>query len=143
MTVPVFNVARVLAGNRQGKVLDAATKESEARRLAREYSKRLRQPVGVFPVNGEKATADARYRAFTGHAPKVRKGKLDKPPRAAFKLGRLLGVSYEATRDGRKEKYYHPFAAPARPDLLVSSDGRSLHISGGKYRVTDHGIEDN
>lgn len=90
----------------------------------------------------EVAEAAARFEEFTGHKHKVRRAQLDKLPAAAYKLGQLVGVAYEAKRDGKTDKYYHPFKKSVRPELLVSSDGNQLLIHGGRFRVTDHGIVD-
>lgn len=57
-------------------------------------------------------------------------------------MGECLGVMYETTRDGKREKYIHQFKKSARPLLCVSSDGLQLYLIGGSYSVTDHGIED-
>src|SRR5579872_181621 len=83
------------------------------------------------------------YRNFTGRAPEGEYvADLDRKSQAAYKLGSLLGVAYEATRDGKTERYFHEFARRARPDLAVRDDGRQLYVTRGRYRVTDRGIED-
>ncbi len=83
------------------------------------------------------------YKAFTGASPTGEyMARLDDKPVAAYKLGSLVGVAYEATRDGETERYFHEFAKRARPDLAVRDDGRQLYVVGDKYRVTDRGIED-
>jgi len=83
------------------------------------------------------------YADFTGHAPtKVSRARLPDEDRAAWKMGKLEGVAYEATRDGKTEKYFHEFKRHARPDLVAQDDGKQLYITGGRYKVTDRGVED-
>lgn len=83
------------------------------------------------------------YREFTGHEPDteliipIEDGDIP-----AYALGKLEGVAYEATRDGKTEKYFHEFGRKARPLLAVKDDGKQLFIAGGAYEVTDRGIED-
>lgn len=92
------------------------------------------------------AAAVSAYEEFTGHkATKVETVNLQLPA-CATKIGSLLGVAYEAVRDGKKEKYFHEFNRKSRPTLAVSvsSPGKPalLIIVGGHYTFTDHGIED-
>lgn len=90
-----------------------------------------------------KGRAALAYRNFTGALPKgAYTVKLDRGPQAAYRLGSLVGVAYEATRDGVTERYFHEFTKAARPDLAVRDDGRQLYVTRGRYRVTDRGIED-
>lgn len=80
---------------------------------------------------------------FTGHkADLSRVSKLDDNPVAGYRLGDLVGIAYEAKRDGVTDKYYHEFSKEVRPELVVKHDGSQLYIDGGQYAVTDHGIED-
>lgn len=57
-------------------------------------------------------------------------------------MGDLLGIAYQAKRDGKTDRYFHEFAPHARGKLVARDDGRRLYIDGGSYIVTDHGIED-
>lgn len=83
------------------------------------------------------------YADFTGAVPtRSYAVQLDDKPVAGYRLGSLLGVAYEATRDGRKERYFHEFGPAARPDLAVKDDGSQLYITRGRYKVTDRGITD-
>jgi hypothetical protein len=91
----------------------------------------------------EKARAARGYEAFTGHKPtKSQVHKLDERDRAGYRLGSMVGVAYEATRDGKKDQYFHRFKKKARPELVARGDGRQLYIAGGDYHITDRGIED-
>lgn len=83
------------------------------------------------------------YKAFTGHEPTQEKvARLDSKNVAGYRLGPMVGVAYEATRDGKTDQYFHRFKQKARPDLVSRSDGKQLYITGGDYKVTDRGIED-
>ncbi len=83
------------------------------------------------------------YKQFTGHTPKkTTVAKLDASNVAGWKLGQAVGVAYEATRDGETERYFHEFKKSARPDLVSRDDGKQLYFTGGRYKVTDRGIED-
>jgi len=64
------------------------------------------------------------------------------PPEAGWLLGRVIGVVYEAERDGETHQYMHEFRRRSAPDLVVSEDGKALYFGGGNYQVTDRGIED-
>lgn len=83
------------------------------------------------------------FQEFSGHrAKRVYKTPLDEGEVSGYRLGSLLGVAYEAKRDGKTDRYFHEFGKKARPDLVVRDDGKQLYVSGGRYEVTDHGIED-
>lgn len=85
------------------------------------------------------AQAD-KFSAFTGHAA-THVTKFKKPPmKAAFALGNLLAVEYRATRDGVSDRYRHEFRKSSQP--LLVSDGSQLEVVGGRFQVTDRGIED-
>jgi hypothetical protein len=57
-------------------------------------------------------------------------------------MGPVVGIAYEAVRDGERTRYFHEFDKRARPDLVASENGRQLYLAGGNYTVTDRGIED-
>lgn len=57
-------------------------------------------------------------------------------------MGPVVGIAYEAVRDGKRAQYFHEFAEAARPDLVSRDDGRQLFLAGGNYTVTERGIED-
>lgn len=59
-----------------------------------------------------------------------------------FPFGRLDGVMYTTTRDGKKEKYMHQFKVSSAPILCATSDGKQLFIVGGNYKFTNAGIRD-
>lgn len=87
--------------------------------------------------------AERAYQAFTGARPsRVSVSRLDDRDTVGWKMGPAVGVAYEAVRDGVRERYFHEFKKRARPDLVASADGRKLYFAGGRYKVTERGIED-
>lgn len=57
-------------------------------------------------------------------------------------IGELDGVLYNTVRDGVPEKYVHRFRKSSRPLLAASADGTQLEIVGGRFQMTEAGIED-
>lgn len=83
------------------------------------------------------------YRAFRGDDPGgVVTVKVPPIPSTMLTVGECIGIMYRTERDGEVANYLHRFRQSARPTLAVSSDGRSLYLLGGAYRVTDRGIVD-
>lgn len=58
------------------------------------------------------------------------------------KIGKCLGIMYEARRDGVIERYIHRFKQSSRPLFCVSADGRQIALTGGSYLFTKTGIND-
>lgn len=56
-------------------------------------------------------------------------------------IGRVFSIGYEGTLQGRTGPWRHTFEGEAGPVLYADQEGR-LFLAGGKYRVTDVGIED-
>lgn len=93
-------------------------------------------------MNSTRRAAQA-FADFTGRKPtRVTRARLDDSNVNGWKMGPAVGIAYEATRDGEKAQYFHEFAKAARPDLVARDDGRQLYLTGGKYTVTERGIED-
>lgn len=83
------------------------------------------------------------FEDFTGHrASKVTRAQLPNADVNGWRMGPVVGIAYEAVRDGQRKQYFHEFAKPARPNLVAREDGKQLFITGGKYTVTERGIED-
>lgn len=59
-----------------------------------------------------------------------------------YALGEIPELHYIAERDGEVFHFNHEFKEASRPLLIVSHDGEQLIIAGGRYNVTDKGIED-
>lgn len=89
------------------------------------------------------AKAARGFREFTGHkATSVRAVPLTDRNVSGWQMGPVVGIAYEARRDGKSDRYFHEFAKSARPNLVASEDGKQLYITDGKYTVTERGIED-
>lgn len=87
--------------------------------------------------------ASKAYEDFSGHKPsKVRRSRLPDQDVTGWEMGPVIGVAYEARRDGETKPYFHEFKKNVRPRLVARDDGRQLYIEGGKYKVTERGIED-
>jgi hypothetical protein len=98
----------------------------------------MSDPPLINRLRAAKAYAD-----FTGHLPKTSYTvQLDGAPIAGYRLGPMVGVAYEATRDGITDQYFHRFSKHARPDLVVKDDGSQLYVVRGRYRVGQRGIQD-
>jgi hypothetical protein len=83
------------------------------------------------------------FEDFSGHRPaKVRTAKLDDRDVTGWQMGPMVGIAYEAKRDGETQRYFHEFKKSARPNLVARDDGKKLYIDGGSYTVTERGIED-
>lgn len=82
------------------------------------------------------------YEDFTGHdARYIESVRLDVPP-VVMLIGELDAVLYSCVRDGKLEHYKHTFRKSSRPLLVSASDGKSLHIVGGRFSMTNRGIVD-
>ena len=93
-------------------------------------------------ISSEVERAKKAFEDFTGHEAGSITRIQHKEYGVCFLLGRLDGVIYTAVRDGESEKYLHEFKRRNAPLLCCSADGKQLFIAGGKYIVTDAGIED-
>jgi len=110
--------------------------------------KQLKNPSGYETARArlvEKMDRAAEaYENFTGrpatHSTRFKNGKFP----AGFELGKLEGVIYRANREGDDGNtvYRHDFKKSSQPLLIAANDGSQLDIVGGRYRVTERGIED-
>lgn len=98
-------------------------------------------PLSSKARDAERKAAQA-FENFTGHSVKHVDELKVADNRHFWKLGDLVAVAYDCTRDGRREKYLHEFNRKSRPILAVSHDGKQLVVIGGKFEVTDAGIVD-
>jgi hypothetical protein len=96
------------------------------------------------PVTRLKAYRAAKaYKDFTGEkASKISTRRLDAVDQAGYRMGSVVGIAYEARRDGERAQYFHRFKTKSRPDLISRDDGKQIYIEGGSYKITDRGIED-
>lgn len=91
--------------------------------------------------------AARRLEDFSGHG--VRK-TFTVPARSNQRTGLVIGeldlIGYRTKRagiaGGKLVRYAHDFSKGSRPLLVSSSDGKQLHIVGGRYEFTEAGIED-
>lgn len=111
----------------------------------------VRQRKAQFRANpayrasrGQRIRAARRlYQEFSGHnVTNARRVRLPKMPTVGLAIGPILGIMYETTRDGRREKYLHKFRKVSRPLLVSSHDGKTVLMLGGAFTFTDRGIVD-
>lgn len=97
----------------------------------------------VAKRKGRKVQAAARlFENFTGDVPQfVEKVYVD-VPEVVWLLGELDAVQYTCIRDGKTEHYQHRFKKSSRPLLCSNETGSAIFCVGGRYRITDRGIED-
>lgn len=103
----------------------------------------VRRAVGRNP--SRRAAVDeaaTKFKDFTGHEAKTVERAHLSDDKTSWELGPIRSIEYEATRDNETARWHHPFKAKSRPLLTASRDGSQLHIVGGRYEVTDAGIED-
>lgn len=94
-------------------------------------------------VNAELDSAAKKLEDFSGHkAVRVKKTHSRSDQKTGLIVGELDLIGYRAKRDGKTERYGHHFKKNSRPLLAVSSDGKQLHVVGGRYEFTEAGIED-
>lgn len=122
--------------------------ELDSGQLAKVVSVNARtRDIQARPLDGATARgldkARNAFRAFSGMEPaeliQVEAGSV---PRMAWLLGEMEEVLYNTTRDGKRERYLHPFKKSARPLLAVDAETGKLFLVGGEYTVTDRGITD-
>lgn len=111
----------------------------------RKYGEPLRRvnPAARGALADKLDAAAQKLQNFTGHeATHVERA----PSRSTEKTGLVIGeldlIGYRAKRDGKVERYGHQFRKRSRPLLAVSTDGKQLHVVGGRYEFTEAGIED-
>lgn len=119
-------------------VRQARTKKPKRRAIVKRPAVR-KNPIADRELN----QAIERFTGFRGDAPRsVDKVRVRPLPRVMLTVGDCLGIMYRTERDGVVEDYLHRFKQKSRPTLAVASDGKTLYLLGGAYRVTDRGIED-
>mgnify|MGYP001270276002 CR=1 FL=1 len=107
---------------------------------ARTRSIRARPIPGATAGGVDKARKA--FRAFSGMEPtEVITAEAGGVPTVCWLLGEVEEILYNTTRDGKKERYLHPFSKSARPLAAVDAAGK-LVLVGGDYQVTDRGITD-
>jgi hypothetical protein len=105
----------------------------------------MQEPRRVNPESLDEATQ--KLENFTGtSATRVERTAPRSTQKTGWALGELDLIGYRAARKGieggRKVRYSHKFRNGSRPLLATSTDGKQLKIVGGRYEVTEAGIED-
>jgi hypothetical protein len=94
-------------------------------------------------LEGDLQRGIALYTRFNRFGPaetlKVQHSRLTPP--VAVDLGDLVGLIYRSDKwqPGRSRAYIHLMQHP--PRLVSNVEGTQLYIVGGRYRVTERGIE--
>lgn len=83
------------------------------------------------------------YERFHGESARyVTSGTKPEFPRVALRIGKVLGIMYEAKRDGVVNQFLHEFTGRSRPTLISSWDGKQIALIDGDYDFTADGIVD-
>jgi hypothetical protein len=84
------------------------------------------------------------YENFRGFAPReIVEEYLPDNDVSGWHMGDVNAIEYDTYRDDEKQYYRHEFKKNARPSLIAAEEGGQLYLTGGNYRVTERGIEDN
>lgn len=126
-----------------GGVVGLKRKAKGCRKVKNKGARLGLQRMRQNPDDRQLQEAVQRFTGFRGDVP-ARVDRVTVPPVARHMLhvGEVLGIMYRTERDGEVQDYLHEFRKKSRPTLAVSSDGKTLYLLGGAYRVTDYGITD-
>jgi hypothetical protein len=100
----------------------------------------LRRAVDAYAAELDKA--DDLLNSFAGRSAREVLAVKEPAIKRGLVVGKLLGVMYETTRDGKQEKYCHEFRKQSQPLLVSNFDGSRIGIVGGRYEFTERGIVD-
>lgn len=103
---------------------------------SRANPKRLRVSAAAL------AKGAAQFKRFQGRpATRGARVSVPDPPAVVVYLGELVQVNYR-TRKGKNGtvEYYHRFTKPL-PILVSDPKGKHLYVVGGRFKITDRGIE--
>ncbi len=121
-----------------------ANYEEELENETKEQKRLIKNPIRKTSLKSKAekvAIASQKLKHFTGKKT-VKISALHAPDDdVLYALGKLKAVIYEAEIDGKVNDYIHKFASASQPFLATSYDGKHIHILGGKYEVTNRGIE--
>jgi hypothetical protein len=125
----------------------AKKKQSKKKKTVRTEVKRTRTVTRELrnPASADAAVREAvqRFTGFKGERPQsVKRVRVADLPKVMLTIGDCIGIMYRTHRGGRTDSYLHRFKKSSRPTLCCSSDGKTLYLLGGAYRVTNRGIED-
>lgn len=68
--------------------------------------------------------------------------KIPSLPKVMLQIGRVDGVLYTTTHNGKVTKYIHKFSGRSKPILATDAKGNHLYFLGGRYNFTPEGIVD-
>lgn len=68
--------------------------------------------------------------------------KIPSFPKVMLQIGRVDGVLYTTTHNGKTIKYVHKFSGRSKPILATDAKGKQLYFLGGHYNFTSEGIVD-
>ncbi len=107
---------------------------------------RRRNPVVPFVPRGTKShrveKAIDLFQKFRGERPEYLDSAKIQVDDVGLLIGKVDGIAYETTYQGKTERYYHQFNDTSRPLLVSSHDGKQLYLIGGSYSFTQDGIVD-
>ena len=104
--------------------------------------------VNPNPASSEKLDEAAqKLEDFTGKpATHVERAPARSQEKTGLVIGELDLIGYRVAREGidggKMTRFAHKFRRGSRPLLAVSTDGKQLHVVGGRYEFTEAGIED-
>ncbi len=91
-------------------------------------------------------TAAEKLEDFSGHPARTVLKARTSGQRTGLVIGELDQIGYITKREGinggKLTRYVHDFKKTSRPLLAVTTDGKQLHIVGGRYEFTEAGVED-
>lgn len=117
--------------------------QTASRKVQRVYANPPADRLTKEQVQNKLRSAATLYEKFHGEDPRfVTAVKLRAQDKILLQIGKLVGVMYEARRDGVTKKFLHQFTGASRPVLASSHDGRQLYVVGGNYDFTEDGITD-
>ena len=101
------------------------------------------RPLDVERTSSSRPTLVDRFRRTHGgrNPTQAFLAKLEIPSHLV-PAGRLYAVTYDADKGDGVYPYRHPFEPKAQPMVCVDPSGTQLFVTGGRYTVTPHGIED-
>jgi hypothetical protein len=125
----------------------AKKKRLKKKKTVRTEAKRTRTMTRTVsnpaPTDAAVREAIQRFTGFKGERPQsVKRVRVPELPKVMLTIGDCIGIMYRTSRGGRTGSYLHRFKKSSRPTLCCSSDGKTLYLLGGAYRVTNRGIED-
>ena len=112
---------------------------AERKKFKKEYKARTKKNPTATEIDAAMALSE-KFNGFEPSTATMQPVESLKIPTVLVELGELVELTYKSNKgDKRKRLYVHAFGAN-KPILAASGDGR-LFILGGKFEITDRGIE--